>query len=945
MLLCLISIGLLAAKPNPLQRPLRKAERLFGNLQSYPTRADSATGFDVQKYTIDISISQDPAFINGNVLAEVLAEEDLSSITYHLVGLEVSSVLVNGQAVAHSHQDGEIQIPLNVSAGENFETQVFYSGSPQLSGDFYNVGMFVRPGVIFTISDPDAGRYWWPSYDHPWDKAIVDIIVTMRSDWKVAANGLRESIIDNGDGSSTTTWRGYHPMTTYLVCITASDYQEIHQSAMQGDLPIINFVTQSQYQNALSDFATLPDMINYYSELFGDYPFEKYGNATVSMSTFGAMEHQTMTTLGNYIIDGMGTHELTIAHELVHQWYGNAVSFLTFADVWLSEGFATYGEHLWVDKTQGWHAATEYVRDSYHQYYLSWENTTSPPTIYDPPFNNYFYPQSYEKAASVLHMLRLRLGDDDFFDLLRQWFTTFKDGNAITQEFVDMAEDISGQDLQQFFAQWIYGSGIPSVSYSLWYHPENLSLRIDAISSSPTATDFDLDLPFLVNHISGADSLLVRATAQGYENLFELANEPLSHQANHGHWSLLRAITERRPELKKAIPSSAKVYLVWDEMPGAHGYQIQRKAASEETWQVINSAIVMNTDYIDMDPENGQEYHYRIQAIDPSGYLSTTSESLSATPQAFGFENDLLVVDETRDGTGVAISPDDAMVDSFYEAAISPIAFDSWDIASAGIPDLAFIGQYQSILWHDDDFAQNDIHRAEDLLIGYALGGGQLLISGWKTASALSPSFWELIAPGMVVHYDNSPVMSSTVGQGYIDLSVDETKLAPVWSGLLPYVSSFDSDEHSIFLADAIPGSNAAERSVGQRIGNLVILGFPLYFMQEDGVRDFLQQILPEMGAVSLKDEEIPSYPMQLSAYPNPFNPHSTISFSLPYAGKISLKLYNLKGQMLRELANADYPTGAHSISFDASDLPSGIYFLRLISESKTITRKISLVK
>jgi aminopeptidase N len=161
-------------------------------------------------------------------------------------------------------------------------------------------------------------------------------------------------------------------MTTYLVCITCGPYVEVNQSA--GDLPIQSFVYQNQYNNALIDLAYVPQMINFYSQVFGDFPFDKYGHAVVSMSTYSAMEHLTMTTLGNFIINGQGTYELIIAHELAHQWFGNCLSFLTFKDVWLSEGFATYSEHLWTDKRQGWQAACDYVNSSFHQYYLTWEN-------------------------------------------------------------------------------------------------------------------------------------------------------------------------------------------------------------------------------------------------------------------------------------------------------------------------------------------------------------------------------------------------------------------------------------------------------------------------------------------------------------------------------------------------------------------------------------------
>ncbi|MDD3563157.1 MAG: M1 family aminopeptidase [Candidatus Cloacimonetes bacterium] len=945
VLICLLAFSILGAEASEGAQYARKYRNLSPIGLSQSARADSATGFDVQKYTIELSISQDPNAISGNVLAEVLAEEALPTITYNLIGLTVSQVLVNGQAASFTHENGLVQIQVNKAAGESFSTQVFYSGSPQLSGDSYNIGMYIRPNSIFTVSDPDAGRYWWPCYDHPWDKAIVDLIVTLRSDWKVAANGLRESIVDNGDGTATTTWRGYHPMTTYLVCITAANYMEIPQTAMQGELPILNFVTPSQYDNALNDLASLPDMIDYYSGLFGDYPFEKYGNATVNMSTFGAMEHQTMTTLGNYIITGTGSQELVIAHELAHQWFGNAVSFLDFADVWLSEAFATYSEHLWVDNTLGWQAACDYVLSSYHNYYLSWENAANPATIYDPDFNHYFSPPSYEKAASVLHMLRLKLGDDQFFQVMQQYFQTYKHGNAITPEFRAVAETVSGLDLGQFFAQWIYGKGIPTVDYSLWHHPLTNQIKVRAQSFSPSSTLFDLELPFLIQDAAGSDSLLVRATSTGHDNLYDNIAVPTAHSANHNNWTLLRGLNEARPQLSSCLASSSAVVLIWDEYPLAAAYQILRRTQGNETWQVLSELASPITEYIDHDLINGQTYEYSVKAIDAQGFVSMGSETKTATPVAFSFANSLLVVDETRNGNGAGISPDDAMVDAFYANALQPLTYTQWDVASQGMPDLQSLGAYKVVLWHDDDFSMNEIHAAENTLSGYMLGGGQVLISGWKTVSALSAAFFGRFAAGLTTYYDNAPTLISAQSESYAQLTVDETKMAAVWNGMLPYLSSFEGDFESIYTGNVAPGSNAENRSLAFRNGNLTFLGFPLYFMQAEGVREFLQAIIPELATVSTEDQIAPISSLRLMSYPNPFNPSATISFSLPAPGKISLKLYNMKGQKVQELCAGEYKAGKHQISFIADDLPSGVYILSLDAEGKRLNRRLTLMK
>lgn len=945
VLICLVAFSILGADASEGARLSRKYRNLSPMGFSQSARADSATGFDVQKYTITLSISQDPSMISGNVLAEVVAEEALPTITYNLIGLSVSQVLVNGQAASFTHQNGLVQIQVNKAAGESFSTQVFYSGSPQLSGDSYNVGMYIRPNSIFTVSDPDAGRYWWPCYDHPWDKAIVDLIITLRSDWKVAANGLRESIVDHGDGTATTTWRGYHPMTTYLVCITAGNYMEIPQTAMQGELPILNFVSPNQYNNALNDFASMPAMIDYYSYLFGDYPFEKYGNATVNMSTFGAMEHQTMTTLGNYIITGDGSQELVIAHELAHQWFGNAVSFLDFPDVWLSEGFATYSEQLWVDKTQGWQAACDYVLSSYQNYYLNWENVANPATIYDPDFNHYFYPPSYEKAASVLHMLRLKLGDDQFFQVLQQYFQTYKHGNAITPEFQAVAETVSGLDLGQFFAQWIYGKGIPTVDYSIWHHPATNQLKVHAQSFSPSSTLFDLELPFLISQAAGSDSLLVRATSTGYDNLYDNIAVPTAHSANHNNWTLLRGLNESRPSLSSCLASSSAVVLIWDADPLAAAYQILRRAQGNEDWQVLSELASPANEYIDNDLSNGQTYEYCIKAIDAQGFVSMGSDIKTATPVAFSFANSLLVVDETRNGNGAAISPDDAMVDAFYAAALEPLVYNQWDVSSQGMPDLETLGAYKVVLWHDDDFSMNEIHAAENTLSGYLLGGGQLLISGWKTVSALSAAFFGRFASGMTSYYDNSPTLISAESESYAQLAVDVDKTATVWNGMLPYLNSFEGDFESIYTGTVAPGSNAENRSLAFRKDNLTFLGFPLYFMQAEGVRDFLQAMIPELTTVSTADQIAPVSTLHLTSYPNPFNPSTTISFSLPAPGKISLELYNLKGQKVQELSTGEYKAGKHQISFSADELPSGVYILSLQAEGKRLNRRLTLMK
>jgi hypothetical protein len=944
-LILLASCTLLVANPQAMVEKYRHSKPYFPQERFHAVKADSATGFDVQKYTIDISISQNPNSIEGNVIAEVLAEDALTQITYELEGLNVSLVKVNGENASFSHQNGLLSIPLSVQAGESFNTQVFYGGSPILSGAPYNVGMIFRTNGIFTVSDPDAARYWWPCYDHPWDKALVDLIVRTRSDWKVAANGLRESIIDNGDGSSTTIWRGYHPMTTYLACVTAGNYEEIQQSAMQGELPIVNFVSPAQYNNALSDLANLPDMIDYFSGLFGDYPFEKYGNATVNMSTFSAMEHQTMTTLGNFIIDGAGSYEIIIAHELAHQWYGNAVSFLDFNDVWLSEGFATYSEHLWTHRQEGWQAACDYVLSNYHNYYINWEANNGPGTIYNPDFANYFAPTSYEKAASVLHMLRLKLGNEDFVQLLQTYFENYKHGNAVTADFKNLAQSISGENLDQFFDQWIFGSGIPSVQYSTFYKPDTQELKILATSSSPTTTQFELDIPFLLQSASGSDSLLVLAGPQGHTNMYQNFAEPLEVSANHNHWTLLRNIENLVPNLHTCLAASGEVHLGWDAFSYAVSYDVYRCVLGTGNWSKVNQNPIEDLSYIDNQADNQQQYEYAIKAIDAEGFASMFSQICLANPVHFSFANDLLIIDETWDGNGAIISPDDAMVDDYYANALNPLEFHTWDFAAQGLPDLQTMGSYKVVLWHDDEMAMPQISGAEDLLSAYMMGGGKLIIGGWKTASAIGEAFWQRFVPSIELYFDNPACLISAESDEYPSLEVDPAKMAPVWNGMLPMVYSFEGDFVEMYSGTFAPDSQGIDKSIAFKQDNLIYFGFPLYFMQEDGVRALLQALILELLGTSTEDQIAKPMPMTLKAYPNPFNPHTEIAFVLPRAMNIELCLYNLRGQKLATLAQGEYPEGTNRISFDGTGLSSAVYLLRIQTAGNSISKRITLMK
>jgi len=527
-------------------------------------------------------------------------------------------VRVNGAAAAYTYDGHQIVISLpNVPTGQGFSTEVDYEGNPSHSDDVYNLGMFFMTGYLFTLSDPSGVRWWMPAYDHPWDKSTIHYAITVRDDWTVACNGLRTGIVNNGDGTATTSWQCDDPIVPHLFVIHAGAFLEYDQQF--GDIPIQNFIPQSYYNAAVEDFSNLPFMMETYSNMFGPYPFAKYGNVVVSMQTFGAMEHQTMTTMGNSVINGNHNGETVIAHELSHQWFGDCVTPLTWADVWLAEGFATYSEALYTQAWQGWNAAVQYAQTHITNYYLNWAGNT-PHTIYNPEFDDYFSPPQYEKAASVLQMLRLEVGDDAFFQILQTWVAAYHNGWGVTSEFIDVVNQVTGEDYDWFFDQWIYHSGTPAVDYAFFFNRDDRSrFRCSAVTQSNGNGSFTLHVPVVFeNAASAQDSVLVYASPQvtAGEYLAPFTNWQ-SWSVDTNRWILSRRNETHLPELVGAYAADGAVMLLW--LPFWEGlatqYNVYRADSPTGPFLLLNTQPVDGTAYTDETAFNGQTGYYAITAV------------------------------------------------------------------------------------------------------------------------------------------------------------------------------------------------------------------------------------------------------------------------------------------------------------------------------------------
>jgi hypothetical protein len=320
----------------------------------------------------------------------------------------------------------------------------------------------VRPlveGGNFVLSEPDGAANYYPVNDHPLDRAAYTFRITLPEPYEVAANGVLEQAIDNGD-TTTYVFEARDPMVSYLTTVNIDEQFDDETSVTAGGVPIRNYFAADIPKEKLELFDLQPAMIDFFSEIFGDYPFELYGAVVVNAETGSALETQTLSIFGADTLEREDLEE-TIAHEVSHQWFGNHVALSDWKDIWLNESFATYSQGLWVEYSKGGQSALDqWVKDQYNFIARRFDSLVVPGS---PPANDLFNSAVYEWGALGLHALRLEIGDEAFFATLKTYYDRYKGTNVTPEDFISTAEDVSQQDLQALFDRWIYSDTLASI--------------------------------------------------------------------------------------------------------------------------------------------------------------------------------------------------------------------------------------------------------------------------------------------------------------------------------------------------------------------------------------------------------------------------------------------------------------------------------------------------
>jgi aminopeptidase N len=309
------------------------------------------------------------------------------------------------------------------------------------------------------IGEPEIAAWWFPANDHPRDKATYDIAVRVPKGQEAISNG---SLVSRTAGRRLTTWRWSmtDPMATYLAFFAAGDFR-IERGRSAAGLPYLLAVSKRlparQERRAMRMLRYSPALTDWLSSELGPYPFGSTGGVVTALDPGFALENQTRPTYP-YVGAGFAAKDLVV-HELAHQWFGNSVAVDRWRDIWLNEGFATYAEWRWIEATYDIPADRQ-LQSSYNSYRAGsrfWRVRVG-----DPGRRNLFSSPVYERGAMALQALRNRIGDPTFQQLLRTWVATRAGGNGSVAQFHQLAEDLSGQQLDDFFAAWLGSRGKPA---------------------------------------------------------------------------------------------------------------------------------------------------------------------------------------------------------------------------------------------------------------------------------------------------------------------------------------------------------------------------------------------------------------------------------------------------------------------------------------------------
>lgn len=445
----------------------------------------SAQNVDVLHYRFFITLNDknDTVFGKTEIRAVIRTtgalELDLIQKGSNGKGMEVTSVEKDEHMKPYpfSQEKNKLIIPiLKGVPGDTLVLRVYYKGVPA-DGLIISKNKFGQR-TFFADNWPNRAHHWIPCVDRPDDKASFEFLVNAPKQYKVVSNGIKVAETNPNDATTLTHWKEVIPQATKVMVIGVAKFAVKEYAQKPGGVAVSAWVYPKDSTKGFYDYGLTPEILAFFANYIGPFPYQKLANVQ-STTTFGGMENASAIFYAESSVTGNRSEEDLLAHEIAHQWFGDAVSEKSFAHLWLSEGFASFFTHFYFEKKYGKETAAKRWQEAREEVIAFARQSAQPVVDSTKNLMSLLNPNSYNKGAWVLHMLRNDVGDENFQTIVQTYYRQFRGSNAETSDLKSIAEKVSGKDLSLFFEQWLYRPGIPVLQISTKVQEDTLYLYIE----------------------------------------------------------------------------------------------------------------------------------------------------------------------------------------------------------------------------------------------------------------------------------------------------------------------------------------------------------------------------------------------------------------------------------------------------------------------------------
>lgn len=461
---------------------------LFAADNNAPSNRTRDREVDVKHMKIDVAIDLKTESVYGHVIHTLSPlQSQLKSFVLDGEDMVIRRVRVGEQDVKFSHSGDKIHITLPRTIGwyDTIDVRLDYTANPKVGTFFFKPDETYpnQPWQAWTQGEEEDNHHWVPLYDYPNDKSTFEMILTVDQKFDAVSNGELVSIKKNKNGTHTWHWKENYPMVAYLISFVVGEYEKVEDS--YKNIPVNYWVYKENRKETNRSFGLTTDMMRVFNELTGiPYPYEKYDQIIVDEFMFGGMENITLThntdrTMYDQYAAPDVSSEGLVAHELAHQWYGNMLTTRNWENIWLNEGFATYLSRIYRHEKFG-HDEGEYIRYGEMRSYFGSNKRWERPTVHD----KYYVPMDlfdghvYAKGSLILTMMEEVLGTDSFWKAVRHYTKINQYKCVETVDLKKSVEEVTGQNLDWFFRQWLYEAGYPKYDVKWNYTQRNRSVKL-----------------------------------------------------------------------------------------------------------------------------------------------------------------------------------------------------------------------------------------------------------------------------------------------------------------------------------------------------------------------------------------------------------------------------------------------------------------------------------